>query len=742
MTGRREDQDREERLKRIERFKIRRSRMWEVASEKAMTDRRKELSCRFRERLSGEKGWRVDYLNDLEREIGHVDYAADTLSELQAIIDEHSGLSDVTHEGDHGLGFDEANYLYGDRPEEYYRLAHHKKPKAYIKQDVNNFRAFFLDRHLNKAKARHAVRKMVGKEIPIGSDSAGNESQAFYKAHRCIVRVTTLSLHRKPVVVDRALVADEKYYSHLNIFGYMKASYDEIGADCEAFFATAGSRVTFLKGIERAAKELHRSISKYLTIATWDFSIDIVNHRATLSGAYTVPRFSSVMSRSQKYWSLVSSVLNIRNRKGRKNRFILNSILVEGEDHNRVRYEYSILGNWDDRFMLDEDFVIEYPEPVDMVPKSILVIPLLANILPLSWLKNAIIELPQCDADFYDCIPKVKKGYKKMYPLEKFKGELAINHIEKNQKPVRGRSACLFSGGLDAYTTLIRHAEEKPELFMMFGADVGIDKRERIDFLKRLMKRTSKNFDVSSTNCESSVRMVLRKKLLDPLVVKDKDTWWHGFECGIGILSHYAPMAWLHGVDTVYIASSFTKDDVYTCASDPTIDNHVRYCGARVIHDGYELSRIMKVELVANYAKEHGYPDYICSCLHTRSGKNCCFCEKCIRTILGIYACGYDPKKMGFTRYGDIGEIGKAFTEKGARFAPQFRSRFMPIRDAMCKNYRREDIPEDLMWLYDFDFEHLDTDGIYEFFMTNWPQDIDRFPISAWKKCRDRKQQV
>ena len=97
---------------------------------------------------------------------------------------------------------------------------------------------------------------------------------------------------------------------------------------------------------------------------------------------------------------------------------------------------------------------------------------------------------------------------------------------------------------------------------------------------------------------------------------------------------------------------------------------------------------------------------------------------------------------MGFTRYGDIGEIGKAFTEKGARFAPQFRSRFMPIRNAMRKNYRREDIPEDLMWLYDFDFEHLDTDGIYEFFMTNWPQDIDLFPISAWKKCHNRNQQV
>ena len=40
---------------------------------------------------------------------------------------------------------------------------------------------------------------------------------------------------------------------------------------------------------------------------------------------------------------------------------------------------------------------------------------------------------------------------------------------------------------------------------------------------------------------------------------------------------HAAPLAFNLKLKTVYIASSYTKDDDVTCASSPTIDNNVEY---------------------------------------------------------------------------------------------------------------------------------------------------------------------
>ena len=71
------------------------------------------------------------------------------------------------------------------------------------------------------------------------------------------------------------------------------------------------------------------------------------------------------------------------------------------------------------------------------------------------------------------------------------------------------------------------------------------------------------------------------------------DDWWHGFQHGIGLIGHAAPLAYLFNIDNLYIASSYTIKDKgkVTCASDPTIDNYVKFSDCHVIHDGYEYGR-------------------------------------------------------------------------------------------------------------------------------------------------------
>ncbi len=79
------------------------------------------------------------------------------------------------------------------------------------------------------------------------------------------------------------------------------------------------------------------------------------------------------------------------------------------------------------------------------------------------------------------------------------------------------------------------------------------------------------------------------------------DGWWHGFQHGIQVIGHAAPITCLMGKSTVYFASSFTSKEkgIITCASDPTIDNHLRFCQVKVVHDGYEFDRQDKVRDLA-----------------------------------------------------------------------------------------------------------------------------------------------
>lgn len=63
------------------------------------------------------------------------------------------------------------------------------------------------------------------------------------------------------------------------------------------------------------------------------------------------------------------------------NNVILDKIIV---DKNRVEYEYTASGLVKEYLNLAEKFFVEYSIDISDVPKSILVIPFLCNILPIS----------------------------------------------------------------------------------------------------------------------------------------------------------------------------------------------------------------------------------------------------------------------------------------------------------------------------------------------------------------------
>ena len=389
------------------------------------------------------------------------------------------------------------------------------------------------------------------------------------------------------------------------------------------------------------------------------------------------------------------------------NKIVIHKPIIE---KSTIKYEYSIEGEWKAAFNELLPLSIEYSCDITNVPESIAIIPLLTNILPISWIYDAEIIVPVCDEDFYDSISDFKRGYKAMYPMIHFGGKMTIKALEKNNCRSAHGATMFFSGGVDAFCTLIRHREEKPTLIMLWGADISLEDTTGWTIVNEHLVEVSKTFGVDYITVKSGFRRFFKEGVLSQKVKSSGDGWWHGFQHGIGIIGHAAPVMHALGMKKVYIASSYTATDKgkVTCASDPTIDNYVRFLGSTVIHDGYELTRQDKIKIITQFSHETGIKVPLRVCWESKGGANCCHCEKCWRTILGVYATGANPKEFGFD-YPSLKELGKEIKNNRVKLGKEKESWYRPIWTAIRNKYSIWTINPGLRWFYLSKFSELET---------------------------------
>lgn len=389
------------------------------------------------------------------------------------------------------------------------------------------------------------------------------------------------------------------------------------------------------------------------------------------------------------------------------NNVVLDKIIVE---KNRVEYEYTASGLVKEYLNLDEKFFIEYSIDISDVPKSILVIPFLCNMLPISWVCDTEIKVNEIDKDFYDSINDFKQGYIDMYPKVDFKGTLIASNIVDNSYTPSERTASFFSGGVDAFSTLISHVDEKPVIVTLWGSDVKLTDVKGWNIVKKHAIETAKEFNTDNLFIKTSFRLFLKEGELGNLVYeKAGDYWWHGFQHGIGLIGHVAPYAYINKLSKVYIASSFTEKDrgKITCASDPTIDNFVRMASCKTVHDGYEFTRQDKVHNIVVFKKDSNKNFELRVCWESEGGKNCCSCEKCYRTIYEIIAEKGDYKSFGF----NIDNLSKIEYEIKNKIVFDFVSKAY-WQDIKNKFNKEKDFfynKSEYKWIYDVDFDNINN---------------------------------
>ena len=273
------------------------------------------------------------------------------------------------------------------------------------------------------------------------------------------------------------------------------------------------------------------------------------------------------------------------------------------------------------------EYYTDYEFNIGDIPDSILNISFICNILPILWLTNYKLIVKSIDKDFFESVEKIKSGYEKMYPnIEFYKTKIEFQHIEKNIINHTEKYGMFFSGGIDAYSMLFEHIEENPLLITVWGADIETYNEKGWNCTKNNIEVTSKMFYLENQYIKSNFKEFLNTSELNKLIVKSNDKWWHGFQHGIGLIGLAATIAYKEKLKKIYIASSYPIEANVTCASHPTIDNNVSFCGIQVIHDQAELNRQEKIQLIVDYTSTTNKFHNIHLCCKYTSGENCCVC--------------------------------------------------------------------------------------------------------------------
>lgn len=199
-----------------------------------------------------------------------------------------------------------------------------------------------------------------------------------------------------------------------------------------------------------------------------------------------------------------------------------------------------------------------------------------------------------------------------------------------------GVTGAFFSGGVDSFYTYLRHKNDRhPITHLILAKGYDIDRRNRRlwDATVRNIGQIAQQEHIALIEIDSNVR-----SLTDPLL---SWTYSHG-----GCLAA-AAMCLRKGIGQMYVASSADADHQALRGSHLAIDHLWSTETLSFVHDGWEASRMDKIDW--QIAQSALALRYLRVCYSNPNGTyNCGKCEKCLRTMVSLYAAGVLDKAETF----------------------------------------------------------------------------------------------
>lgn len=322
---------------------------------------------------------------------------------------------------------------------------------------------------------------------------------------------------------------------------------------------------------------------------------------------------------------------------------VLNDPILK-DNGKTVFYDYRITPEYAKYFSKDK-FFVTYEMDVSDVPNSILNIPVLVNLLPMSWFLDFQICVDDLDEDFLKSAELIKQEFQKMFPEYDLKGGLKVENITSNKFKKSGKKGMLFSGGVDAISAYIRHFKDDLALFSIRGADIDLKDDDRWNDLLDYNSSQEYLLNNSKYTIACNLRTFYSYKLEKELDI----SWWGKIQHGMALLGVTAPLTILLNIENLYIGSTHTKETQISWGSNPITDELLKWGDLKITHECYDLARQEKINSIIKFRKGNKKSVGLRVCYSERREElNCSVCEKCLRTIMGVILEGDDPNDYGF----------------------------------------------------------------------------------------------
>ena len=361
------------------------------------------------------------------------------------------------------------------------------------------------------------------------------------------------------------------------------------------------------------------------------------------------------------------------------NEFHLDEIVF---NENIISYRYRVQGEWKKYFRVEDNWrdaskvwnnshpefewlYCEYDCNMEEIPYSVAVIPLLATILPLTWLFDGKIFVEQIDFHFFYAIDNIRRGFFNFTKDWRFNrpqhlvnsgGGIIHGLVIRNDIALENSSPLvLFSGGLDSWDAMCDSYKMKPILVPVWGADINSNNSSGWSVVREECYDVGTKHDIYVSPIRSNFRAVLNThnigKSLRSRLSNFRD-YWTTIMHGLALVGLCAPLAYAKKSPSVFISSTARLDYVVNShyGSNPFIDESVKFFGVSVSHKSIAKNRNDKVRNVVLFKRNiSNYPTlFVRACFANSKGVNCCICEKCLRTWMAFLIEQENPSEYGF----------------------------------------------------------------------------------------------
>ena len=326
------------------------------------------------------------------------------------------------------------------------------------------------------------------------------------------------------------------------------------------------------------------------------------------------------------------------------------SLLIEGVDVAGPRLRIRAGRAFADAFLRD-DLWAEYEGiSLEQVPRWVLELPFLLNVAPVVWLSGRRFTVPELDEELASSLGRVRAAFQRLYPHLSWSGEIRAERLVGHdlEGAPHDPVTILFTAGIDSTHSSVRNADRRQLLVSVWGTGIALDNTAGWAQVRRMCLAHAERTGNEAAFVRSNVRSFLepaRIMALSPGIPH----WWTRVAFGLGYTGLAAPAMAAKGSRRLVVSASHTHTSDEPYGSHPDTDGQLRWGGAEVSHEGFELTRHDKVREIVAHVRSGGVRPMLRPCYSYKygSGENCGRCEKCLRTSTALLVEGEDPRGYG-----------------------------------------------------------------------------------------------